>query len=157
MSAQEELERRLAWLVDALDRRGSDLERWPDAERDQARSLMGTTPRAGELVARARSVDALLSSLPAVDASASLRRRVAEIPLRRVHAGPLVSLRSLWPFASVSRAFALAAVLLSLGAALGLGVATSSAAADDVGWDDFGGLMLADALQTDPQTVEVAP
>ena len=47
-------------LEDALDRHGADLQRWPEALRQEAAALIARDPSAARLFARAERVEALV-------------------------------------------------------------------------------------------------
>jgi hypothetical protein len=147
MSTPVDIEAQLERLREALDRHGGDLARWPADDRAHAESLTTSNASARELLEQAQRVDTLLLAMPAARASADLRRRVAEIPLRHPPVATVRGLRSLWPIASATRALASACLLLALGVGIGMSVADESLAPADDGWDDFGGLMFSDDLQ----------
>lgn len=64
---------RFETLADAY---GGDLRRWPEAEREAARLLKETDPRAAALLADADGLDALLDAAPRAVASHALREQV---------------------------------------------------------------------------------
>jgi len=64
---------RFETLADAY---GGDLRRWPEAEREAARLLKETDPRAAALLADADRLDALLDAAPRAVASHALREQV---------------------------------------------------------------------------------
>src|SRR5690606_17042024 len=66
-----------------LDRHGSDLSKWPHAERDQAKQLLQVDTAAKTLLDQHQELATLLDSVPRVSPSANLRRAVAEVPLQR--------------------------------------------------------------------------
>jgi hypothetical protein len=85
---------RLAQLLDAY---GGDPSQWPQAERAAAQQLLETNAEAQKLRARALQLDAALdlSELPD-PATANLRARVLEIPIRHAHAPATVFPRFGW-------------------------------------------------------------
>jgi hypothetical protein len=87
-------------LEQLLDAYGADPSRWPDAERAAAEQLIRTDVEAQKLLMQARSLDDLLdlSELPDA-ASAGLRARVLEIPIRHAHAPARVFPRFGWKMA----------------------------------------------------------
>jgi hypothetical protein len=87
------------------------------------------------------ALDRLLDASPALEPSAQLMRRVAELPLTHPQRAPL---RELWPFASALRLVLSGALLLALGAASALWSA-GTAQADDA-LDELSGLMLGSDL-----------
>ncbi|HEY1073742.1 hypothetical protein, partial [Brevundimonas sp.] len=64
---------RFETLADAY---GGDLRRWPETEREAARALLDSDPRAAALLAEADGLDALLDAAPRAVVSADLRDRV---------------------------------------------------------------------------------
>jgi anti-sigma factor RsiW len=76
---------RFEWLLESY---GAALERWPEAEREAARRLLGTSPAARAAHERARALDvALAADRVAIDAAtlermrATIRERVARTPI----------------------------------------------------------------------------
>lgn len=65
-----------------LDLHGSNLEAWPSTEQDAARQLLRDSPSAAELHRAQQAVDEALSQAPALQPSATLERRIHEVPLR---------------------------------------------------------------------------
>lgn len=78
-------------LVEAY---GADLSRFPAGERDAARLLVESSAEARNLLHAERALDAELAALGAPEVSATLERRLLEIPLRAPRARR-------WPFATV--------------------------------------------------------
>lgn len=152
MSTPEDIDARLERLREALDRHGADLACWPVDERARAESLARSHAPARALLEQAQRVDALLLGVPTASASAQLRRRVAEIPLRHPRRVAGRGLPALWPSMSRSRALASACLLLALGAGIGMSVPDEALGSAEDGWDDFGGMMFSDDLQ-----VEITP
>src|SRR6185503_3598891 len=109
-------------VVQLLQTYGAEPSRWPEDERAAAQALLASDPELGQLQAQARALDALLELPEPLEPSASLRRAVAEIPLR---AGRGTVLELPWPLSSVLRG-ALAAVFV-----LGLGVLAGASAGAD--------------------------
>ncbi len=64
---------RFETLADAY---GGDLRRWPEAEREAARVLLDSDPRAAVLLCEADGLDALLDAAPRPAASPALREVV---------------------------------------------------------------------------------
>ena len=64
---------RFETLADAF---GGDLRRWPEAEREAARALLDSDPRAAVLLRKADGLDALLDAAPRPVASHALRETV---------------------------------------------------------------------------------
>ena len=64
---------RFEHLADAY---GGDLRRWPEGEREAARALMESDPRAAVLLREADGLDALLDAAPRPAASHALREQV---------------------------------------------------------------------------------
>jgi hypothetical protein len=87
-------------LEQLLDAYGAEPSRWPDAERAAAEQLISSDGEAQKLLMQARSLDDLLdlSELPDA-ASAGLRARVLEIPIRHAHTPASVLPRFGWKLA----------------------------------------------------------
>ncbi|MFC0633412.1 hypothetical protein [Brevundimonas balnearis] len=66
---------RLSELADAY---GADWRRWPETERDAARSLLARDPELERVLFEARGLDAILHAAPRLDVSARLRERVID-------------------------------------------------------------------------------
>jgi len=72
---------------------GGDLDRWPAAERDQARAFLAVSPDAAQALAEARGLDAALDAWRPPEASAALRERI-------IASAPAPRRRSPWVWAS---------------------------------------------------------
>lgn len=73
----------LARLAELLDAYGAEPERWPAHEREPALALIASDPKAAEAQGQALLLDRQLDGFDVPDASAQLRARVLEIPIRR--------------------------------------------------------------------------
>jgi hypothetical protein len=137
---------RFSALVEAY---GSDLDRFPRAERTAAKQLALSDKQAQALLAAARVFDTLLASARSDLPSAELEQRLYEIPDRYVQQRPSIRLL---PFRTHARAgfAAAAAVLLGLlGGQLDTGEPLTSE--DSVGSEqaDIASLTFADDLFDD--------
>ena len=75
---------------------GSDLERWPEQERELGRRLLRESEAAREIIARERGLDTLLSATAVPAVPAKLMARLAELPVRTRAPRRLVVPRRLW-------------------------------------------------------------
>lgn len=73
-------------FLDLLDRYGADPSRWPAALRLEADRAMAGDANLRDLLVAEQALEEALSDLPAVAASADLRRAVLDIPLRHLRA-----------------------------------------------------------------------
>jgi hypothetical protein len=85
-----------------LDAYGSDLQRWPAAEREAATSLLETSDVARQAFLDAERLDTALAAVPALRQgfeapSPQLLRRLAEVPLRQPRR---LGRKVWWPFKS---------------------------------------------------------
>ncbi len=71
-----------------LERHGTDLRRWPEAERFAARAILDREPKAAEMLERARPLDSLLDSFEAAEAGPSLADNIAATALRTPQTPP---------------------------------------------------------------------
>ncbi len=98
-----------------LDAYGSDLQRWPAAEREVATLLLETSDEARQALMDAERLDGALSAAPALGQdfeapSPQLLRQVAEIPLRQPKR---LGRKAWWPFKSAyAPVLALAAAVM---------------------------------------------
>lgn len=138
---QEMAEMNLESFEDELDRRGADLERWPADVRAGAEALLMRSEPARGLLEEARRLDALFDDVPRAEASAELRRRLAEIPIRY----PRSEAAWQWPFESAWRPLLGLALAAAFGVVVGgvtpTEVADGSATEADE-WDDVAGVIL---------------
>jgi hypothetical protein len=67
-------------FADRLDTHGSNLDAWPDAEREAARTLLAQSEAARSELRRAEALEAALRELPKPDVSPALLARVLAIP-----------------------------------------------------------------------------
>ena len=90
---------RFSELVDAY---GSDVERWPEAERAGALALMTASAEAQQLLVEARCLDALLAAPEPLELSPRLAAAVRTIPALHTRARHTLGL-GWWPFGSLWR------------------------------------------------------
>lgn len=145
---------------ECLERFGSDLARWPEAERAKASKLLAESSLAEDSLAQAVAITSvLLEAEAAIEPSAGLRRRVNEIPLR--YPRPAAEA----PGAAVLRAWAWLTLACALGVAGGVWAGTyepglffESASAESEAFDEgIEELMLAssfDGSSTDWSSTE---
>ncbi|EDP63684.1 hypothetical protein BAL199_26167 [alpha proteobacterium BAL199] len=76
---------------------GANPDRWPSAERDDARRLVALDPALAAEVADAAAFDTLLDTLPTPAPSPALRVALKDIP-ERARFGWTDRLAGLWPF-----------------------------------------------------------
>ena len=72
----------LEQFQDLLDTYGAEPARWPRERRELARALASEEPRAAQLLAECRALEAQLDELPRLSPTPELLRRVAEVPVR---------------------------------------------------------------------------
>lgn len=136
---------RAARFAELADAYGGDLARWPEAEHDAARILLGTSAEARIALDAARALDASLA-LPAPDAPGpAMRERLLQSRLKPLpqgrratgREGPpvLVSALAGWREAWSWR-LALPALALSLTLGIGMGLMVAPVAQADDGDED---------------------
>jgi hypothetical protein len=120
-------------LRELMSSYGADRTRWPKLEREAAERLLSQDPEARRLCEQVAVVDRWLDAVPAPDVpSASLQRKVAEIPLRHPRADTRrAGLRAFLPWRVLVGA-TLACALGVVSAALSM----DSGSTSDDGWDD---------------------
>jgi hypothetical protein len=101
---------------ECLDRWGSDLESWPETDRQAAKRLLGTSERARELVAEASDLDHWLSSITKHRAPPGLEQRI----LNRLPAQEFGQHVLDWFAAALWRPTMAAACALLVGFAIGI-------------------------------------
>jgi len=119
----------LAQFEDRLDRHGSDLACWPDAERAAAEALLRDSPAGRVALAQAAALEERLAAFPAPDPSPALRRNLlADFAAQRA--------RGSWLDALWRQIGGIRVALPAMATALALGVAVGSwlpAPASDIG------------------------
>ena len=154
MSAQSTSEMSLDRLQRMIDANGADPLRWPEAERPAAQALVGRSPEARQMVARARALDDALAALPADGPDAALARLTAATAFQPPQAGRQsaaarsVGLRlsvlatAFWPRAAVM------ASMTALGIVVGLTIEPAYSSSD--GSPFFVGDMASDVAEDLP-------
>ncbi len=119
---------RLKRLGEVLDAYGADARRWPEAERDELRSLIETDNRARSLYREAQALARVMDTAPAMHASESLKagilaaatkdksRNATVVPIAAAARRDQTEVRSqpvsrLWPAAALAASFALGVYL----------------------------------------------
>ena len=123
---------RFAALLEAY---GADIARWPHAERLAAHAYAETAPEAAQLLAEARTVDALLAAIPQPRPSRRLEAAIlaqihAVAPFPQKKGGVVGLLESLWPRAAVWKPASVFVSALVLGAVLGGNLMEGTALSD---------------------------
>jgi anti-sigma factor RsiW len=85
-------------FADRLDTHGSNLEAWPAAEREAARSLLAQSEAARSELRRAEALEAALRDLPSPSISAGLLARVLAIPDAVPQKSGAPVRNTAWPF-----------------------------------------------------------
>ena len=105
---------RFEWLLESY---GAAFERWPEAEREDARRLLGTSPAARAAHQRALALDATLGADRLAIDAAALERMRAAIRVRVAQAAPprpRGRLRALWAAPGLRLAALAAAAIASI-------------------------------------------
>lgn len=156
----------LARFSALLDAYGGEPSRWPESERAAAEAFLRSDAEARRLCADAAKLDGLLAfedAASAVEASAALRARVAEIPIRHAHAAKRPGG---WFFQHAFSAALVGALVAALGVLAGAvsgepedGSTQADAAqtepdaaaqGEDDGWDDLTAIAFAEDLAQEP-------
>jgi anti-sigma factor RsiW len=159
-------------FADRLDTHGSNLDAWPDAEREAARALLAQSEAARSELRRAEALEAALRELPRPEVSPALLARVLAIPDAGSRRTGAPARTTAWPFRGprvptlLFGSAALCGVLLGLFAPEGtsllgtqnvrelgvqaLGADEAGAAVDDP-WDELDAIAFAgDFTEEDP-------
>lgn len=107
-------------FLELLAAYGSQLSRWPEAEREAAQVLLHASEPARASLAEEAKLDAALDTLVAEDLSPAFARRLNEIPIRVP-----AKARARWPFQRLWAPTLGWAAAAALGVALGSGIGDS--------------------------------
>lgn len=119
---------------------GSQLERWPEPQREPLARLLESSAEARALWDGARALDGLLAALPDVEPAPALLARIASLPARH----PRAERARWWPFHGALGPLLGWGVAALLGVLVGVSQAPPTDGVDDEDSADVAALDLAD-------------
>ena len=142
-------EERFRALIEAY---GADSARWPCDERTAALALLERSHEAGLWLAEQARLDALLDGTAGLEVSATLQRRIAEIPIRgeredtRRGLDARAELSAWWPFLRLRNLLVAGFAAGALGVVAGVVQDRPATADAQATWDDLSDIALAGDL-----------